>query len=196
MCSLQQQLIPYRSPYRMLLVPQKGSKRTWTRTAYLHPKPINILRRKLAHVKDKQTRDKQRNVVYGLTCAEKDCKESYMGETNNLSEPGSTNTIDPARVKPKTLRFTRTSKTQATFSTQRRLLFWTKKNVGLKEVCGRQFGREWNNHHLTRKVCTFSPVTCVGPGTEGHPSPSITWPVNRFTNLMKSGGSGRNVVRS
>ena len=70
---------------------------------------------------------------------------------NNLSEPGWTNTVDPAQVKPKTRRFTRTSKTQATFSTQRRLLFWTKKNVGLKEVCKRQFGREWSSHHLTRK---------------------------------------------
>ena len=54
-------------------------------------------------------------------------------------------------MKPKTQRFTRTSKTQATFSTQRRLLFWTKKNVGLKEVCERQFGREWSSHLLTRK---------------------------------------------
>ena len=44
-------------------------------------KPINTLRGKLVHVKDKQAKDKQSNVVYGLTCAEKDCKESYVGET-------------------------------------------------------------------------------------------------------------------
>ena len=43
---------------------------------------------------------------------------------------------------------------------------------------------------------TFSPVTCVGLGTEGHPLPSVTWPVNRFTNLMRSGGSERNLVSS
>ena len=44
-------------------------------------KPINTLRGKLVHVKDKQAKDKQSNVVYGLTCAEKDCQESYVGET-------------------------------------------------------------------------------------------------------------------
>ena len=55
-------------------------------------KPIKYtLRGKLAHVKDKQAKDKQSNVVYGLICAEKDCKESYVGETKQsrgLAERG------------------------------------------------------------------------------------------------------------
>ena len=71
------------------------------------------------------------------------------------------------------VQFTRKSKPQATVSNQKRFEFRTKKNVGLKGVSRRQFVREWNSRHLTRKGTTFSPVTCVGPGTEKHPLPSI-----------------------
>ena len=41
----------------------------------------NTLRSKLVKVKDKQPKDKQSNLVYGLVCGEKVCKESYVGET-------------------------------------------------------------------------------------------------------------------
>ena len=63
-CSLQQQLIPHRSPYCMLLVPQNGLKKSLKSygisTSF---KPINTLRGKLVHVKDKQAKDKQSNMV-------------------------------------------------------------------------------------------------------------------------------------
>ena len=44
-------------------------------------KPGNTLRNKLVKVKDKQPKDKQSNLVYGLVCCEKDCKESHVGES-------------------------------------------------------------------------------------------------------------------
>ena len=44
-------------------------------------KPTNIIRGKLVHVKDKPPRDKQSNLVYGITCAATDCGEAYVGET-------------------------------------------------------------------------------------------------------------------
>ena len=44
-------------------------------------KPVNNLRSKLVHVKDKTPRDKQCNVVYGLKCSDAGCDESYVGET-------------------------------------------------------------------------------------------------------------------
>lgn len=44
-------------------------------------KPANTLRAKLVHVKDKPPRDKQCNLVYGITCATSDCGEAYVGET-------------------------------------------------------------------------------------------------------------------
>ncbi|XP_072014754.1 uncharacterized protein [Amphiura filiformis] len=49
-------------------------------------KPTNILRGKLVHVKDKTPRDKQCNLVYGITRAAPDCGDSYVGETKNLYE--------------------------------------------------------------------------------------------------------------
>jgi len=44
-------------------------------------KPTNTLRGKLVHVKDKPPKDKQSNLVYGITCAASNCGESYVGET-------------------------------------------------------------------------------------------------------------------
>ena len=44
-------------------------------------KPINTLRGKVVHVKDKPPKDKLCNLVYGLTCVAPDCGESYVGET-------------------------------------------------------------------------------------------------------------------
>ena len=44
-------------------------------------KPTNTLRSKLVHVKDKQPKDKQSNLVYGIACATPDCGETYVGET-------------------------------------------------------------------------------------------------------------------
>ena len=44
-------------------------------------KPGNTLHSKLVRAKDKQPKDKQSNLVYGLVCGEKDGKESYVGET-------------------------------------------------------------------------------------------------------------------
>ncbi|XP_072041165.1 uncharacterized protein [Amphiura filiformis] len=44
-------------------------------------KPTNIIRGKLVHVKDKPPKDKQSNLVYGITCAATDCGEAYVGET-------------------------------------------------------------------------------------------------------------------
>ena len=44
-------------------------------------KPTNTLRGKLVHVKDKQPRDKQSNLVYGIKCDAANCSETYIGET-------------------------------------------------------------------------------------------------------------------
>ncbi len=44
-------------------------------------KPINTLRGKLVHVKDKQPKDKCSNLVYGAVCSEDNCKAAYVGET-------------------------------------------------------------------------------------------------------------------
>ncbi|XP_072028434.1 uncharacterized protein [Amphiura filiformis] len=44
-------------------------------------KPVNKLRGKLVHVKDKPPRDKQSNLVYGYKCGDSDCTEAYVGET-------------------------------------------------------------------------------------------------------------------
>ncbi|XP_072174675.1 uncharacterized protein [Diadema setosum] len=44
-------------------------------------KPHNSLRRKLVHVKDKISKEKQRNLVYGVRCEQEDCQDFYIGET-------------------------------------------------------------------------------------------------------------------
>ena len=44
-------------------------------------KPVNKLRNRLVHVKDKLTRDKQCNLVYGFKCKGPDCTETYVRET-------------------------------------------------------------------------------------------------------------------
>ena len=44
-------------------------------------KPVNKLRSRLVHVKDKPPRDKQSNLVYGFKCKGPDCTEAYVGET-------------------------------------------------------------------------------------------------------------------
>ena len=44
-------------------------------------KPSNTLRSKLVNVKDKQPKEKRSNVVYGITCANAGCDNSYVGET-------------------------------------------------------------------------------------------------------------------
>ena len=115
-------------------------------------KPINTLRGKRVHVKDKQAKDKQSNMVYGLTCAEKECKESYVNETKLFFRARVNQHRRPSSSEAQNSAVYTHINTQATSnSTQRKLLFLTKKNVGLKEVCERQFGREWSSHHLTRK---------------------------------------------
>ena len=44
-------------------------------------KPVNKLRNRLVHVKDKPPRDKQSNLVYGFKCKGPNCSEAYVGET-------------------------------------------------------------------------------------------------------------------
>ena len=44
-------------------------------------KPCQTLRQRLVHVKDKPTKEKVRNVVYGIRCDQEECKEHYIGET-------------------------------------------------------------------------------------------------------------------
>ena len=44
-------------------------------------KPGNSLRSKLVHVKDKQSKEKRSNLVYGIVCAGNDCNETYVGKT-------------------------------------------------------------------------------------------------------------------
>ena len=44
-------------------------------------KPVNKLRSRLVHVKDKPPRDKQSNLVYGFKCKGLNCSEAYVGET-------------------------------------------------------------------------------------------------------------------
>ncbi|XP_072033315.1 sulfotransferase 1 family member D1-like [Amphiura filiformis] len=51
----------------------------------LNCKPSNNLRSKLVHVKDKTPKDKQSNVVYGLTYSETSCAQSYV-ELQHLVE--------------------------------------------------------------------------------------------------------------
>ncbi|XP_072030175.1 uncharacterized protein [Amphiura filiformis] len=72
-------------PELLYLTPQafqRESKNTFKAfgiaTSY---KPSNNLRSKLVHVKDKIPKDKQSNLVYGLTCSETSCAQSYVGET-------------------------------------------------------------------------------------------------------------------
>ena len=43
-------------------------------------KPLNTLRQKLVHPKDRVPRHKQSNVVYAVKCQE-DCSDLYIGET-------------------------------------------------------------------------------------------------------------------
>ncbi|KAK7893340.1 hypothetical protein WMY93_022492 [Mugilogobius chulae] len=44
-------------------------------------KPVNTLRQKLVHPKDKMPTEKQSNVVYSIRCSEESCNEHYIGET-------------------------------------------------------------------------------------------------------------------
>ncbi|XP_072041441.1 uncharacterized protein [Amphiura filiformis] len=44
-------------------------------------KPNNTLRGKLVQVKDKQSKEKRSNLVYGLVCGDADCSAAYVGET-------------------------------------------------------------------------------------------------------------------
>ena len=44
-------------------------------------KPYNTLRQKLVHPKDKTSKDKQNNIVYGFRCQNNGCEETYIGET-------------------------------------------------------------------------------------------------------------------
>ncbi|KAK7925859.1 hypothetical protein WMY93_008169 [Mugilogobius chulae] len=44
-------------------------------------KPVNTLRQKLVHPKDKMPTEKQSNVVYSIRCSEDCCNEHYIGET-------------------------------------------------------------------------------------------------------------------
>ncbi|XP_072039327.1 uncharacterized protein [Amphiura filiformis] len=44
-------------------------------------KPNNTLRGKLVQVKDKQSKEKRSNLVYGLVCGDADCYAAYVGET-------------------------------------------------------------------------------------------------------------------
>lgn len=45
-------------------------------------KPVNTLRQKLVHPKDKVPNYKQSNVVYAIRCKEEDCDEHYIGNQN------------------------------------------------------------------------------------------------------------------
>ena len=44
-------------------------------------RPINTLQGKLVHTKDKPPKEKQCNLVYGLTCVAPGCGESHVCET-------------------------------------------------------------------------------------------------------------------
>ncbi|XP_041472626.1 uncharacterized protein LOC121421891 [Lytechinus variegatus] len=44
-------------------------------------KPHRTLRQLLVHVKDQPVKDKKRNVVYGIRCEQRECQDSYIGET-------------------------------------------------------------------------------------------------------------------
>ncbi len=44
-------------------------------------KPSNTLRQALVHPKDPVPKDKRSDIVYGIQCADPDCQEAYIGET-------------------------------------------------------------------------------------------------------------------
>ena len=44
-------------------------------------KPLRTLRQLLVHVKDQPVKEKKRNLVYGIRCEQNECKDSYIGET-------------------------------------------------------------------------------------------------------------------
>ena len=82
-------------------------------------KPINTLRGKLVHVKEKQAKEKiKRCGLWPNLCWLR--LESHTSPSNlALLEPDSTNTVDLAPIKPRTLGFMLTSKPQATVSNQK-----------------------------------------------------------------------------
>ncbi len=65
-------------------------------------RPYNKLRNSLVRVKDIRLKDKRSHVVYGISCAEPDCQETYMGETKQAlksrihQRPSSGETYDSA----------------------------------------------------------------------------------------------------
>ena len=50
----------------------------------VYHKPVNTLRQKLVHPKDKIPSHKQSNVVYSIRCKGEECKEQYIGETKQV----------------------------------------------------------------------------------------------------------------
>ena len=47
----------------------------------VYHKPVNTIRQKLVHPKDKRPKTKQNNLVYAINCQGENCEESYIGET-------------------------------------------------------------------------------------------------------------------
>ena len=152
----------------MLLVPQNGLKKNLKSygisTSF---KPINIL--KLVHVKDKQAKDKQSNVVYGLICAEKDCKKSYVGETkqslrarvNQHRRPSSSEAQNSAV-------YTHIKNSGHIFNPEEVVVLDKEERWfegGVREAIWERVEQLSLNKKGGARGTTFSPVTCVGPRT-------------------------------
>ena len=65
-------------------VSEKLQRIFWQYKIPTYFKPVNTLRQKLVHPKDKAPNHKQSNVVYSIHCKEEGCKEHYIGETKQI----------------------------------------------------------------------------------------------------------------
>ncbi|XP_054645213.1 uncharacterized protein LOC129188546 [Dunckerocampus dactyliophorus] len=65
-------------------VSEKLQRILWQHKIPTYFKPVNTLRQKLVHPKDKAPNQKQSNVVYSIHCKDEECKEHYIGETQQM----------------------------------------------------------------------------------------------------------------
>ena len=99
----------------------------------LHPEPRDFIR-----------------FVNRLTGHVIDCKESYVSETKQSHRARVNQHRRPSLSESQnSVVYTHIKNSGHIFNPEG--VVWTKKNVGLKEVCERQFGSEWSNHHSTWK---------------------------------------------
>ena len=104
----------------------------------------------LVRVKDITPKDKRSHVVYGISCAEPDCQETYVGETKQAlksrvqqhQRPSSRETYDSAVYTPYTH--------LVTLSTRRKWSSWTVSRTGSAAGSGRRCTNELSDRHWRR----------------------------------------------